>query len=73
MNEITTKQAAAVLGVTERRVRALIAAGRIYARKFSGAWAIPVSQLEKDTVMVRKPGRPRKEVPDGFISDCYEN
>jgi len=56
---LTVKQAAHVLGVTERRVRALIDAGRLHAHKFGRDWAIPEKALEK--VMHRRPGRPRKE------------
>lgn len=43
--EVSVGQAAEALGVTRRRVHALIAAGRIRARKVSGVWLIDGSSL----------------------------
>jgi excisionase family DNA binding protein len=60
MNELlTVEQAADELGVTTRRVRALIAAERLPARKIGRDWLVQRSDLEP--VRQRKPGRPRKE------------
>ena len=50
--------AAKKLGVSERRVRQLIASGNLKAQKVSGAWVIGLSDL--NNVRDRKPGRPRK-------------
>jgi excisionase family DNA binding protein len=56
MNVLTTDQAGEILGVTGRRVRALIKAGRLPAIKFGNSWMINKKDLKK--VAVRKPGRP---------------
>jgi len=55
---LTTADAAARLGVTQRRVVALIEAGRLPASRFGPVWTIKESDLKK--VKERKPGRPRK-------------
>jgi excisionase family DNA binding protein len=56
---ITTKEAAKELGVTMRRVQALIKAGRLPAQKMGRDWIIRMVDLDK--VRVRKPGRPAKK------------
>ena len=56
MSQITAPEAAARLGVTDTRVRQLILAGRLPARKFGRAWLIEASDLEH--VRVRPAGRP---------------
>jgi excisionase family DNA binding protein len=54
---LTTTDAAAALGVTPRRVLALIAAGRLRAERFGRrGWLIRPAALE--AVRVRRPGRP---------------
>jgi excisionase family DNA binding protein len=53
---LTTKQAAAALGVSLRRVQALINAGRLKAERVGRDWLIPARALEQ--VRERKPGRP---------------
>ncbi|MFL6229555.1 MAG: helix-turn-helix domain-containing protein [Pyrinomonadaceae bacterium] len=55
---LTTKQVAQKLGVTPRRVQALIEVGRLPAQKFGRDYSIN----EKDVKLVenRKVGRPRK-------------
>jgi len=55
---LTTAEAAERLGVTPRRLRALIKAGKLPAEKFGAAYMIN----EKDLKLVRdrKPGRPKK-------------
>jgi len=58
--ELTTKQAAEILGVTPRRVRMLIRNGRLPAEKHGRDWAIKPGDLE--FVKVRKPGRPKLPV-----------
>lgn len=58
MNQLTASQAAARLGVTPRRVLALIKSGRLPASKFGRDWQIQESDLKQ--VKSRNPGRPRK-------------
>lgn len=53
---LTTKQAAERLGVSERRVRAMIAAGQIKAETFGRSHVIRAQAL--DAVAERKAGRP---------------
>ena len=52
---IGTKQAATALGVSPRRVLALIEAGRLPAKKIGRDWIIEEQDL--DLVRDRKPGR----------------
>jgi len=58
MDFITTKEAAERLGITRRRVVALVTSGRLPATKFGRDYMIK----EKDLKLVenRKVGRPRK-------------
>ena len=58
MDFLTTKQAAEKLGITPRRVQALIEAERLPAQKFGRDYMI----REKDLKLVeeRKVGRPKK-------------
>jgi excisionase family DNA binding protein len=58
MNFLTTKQVADRLGITIRRIQALVTAGRLPAQKFGRDYMIK----EKDLRLVkdRKVGRPRK-------------
>ena len=58
MDFLTTKQVAGRLGITPRRVQALIEAGKLPAQKFGRDYMIK----EKDLSLVkdRKVGRPRK-------------
>jgi len=53
---LTTATAAAELGVTPGRVRAMIAAGRLRATPVGPMWIIAPEALE--AVRKRKPGRP---------------
>lgn len=53
---LTTTEAAAALGVSVRRVRALVKAGRLPAVKFGRDWLIKQSDLA--AIQDRKPGRP---------------
>jgi excisionase family DNA binding protein len=59
MDFLTTKQVAKKLGITPRRVQALIEAGRLPAQKFGRDYFVK----EKDLKLVenRKVGRPRKD------------
>jgi len=55
---LTTTEAASRLGITPRRVRALIAAGRLDAERIGRDWLIADDALT--AVTTRKVGRPRK-------------
>lgn len=55
---LTTKQAAERLGVSEQRVRALIASGRLKAAKFGNAHSIHERDLA--VVATRTAGRPAR-------------
>ena len=57
----TTTQAASRLGVSPRRVRAMIRQGHFPGAQLLGRdWLIPAAEVE--AARVRKTGRPRKEV-----------
>lgn len=58
MNLITTKQAAAELGISDSRVRQLILAERLKAERVGSQLLIRPRDL--DAVRERKPGRPAK-------------
>ena len=58
MDGITTNEAAEILGVSRRRVIALIEQGRLTARKFGGVYAIARADLA--AVRERKNGRPQQ-------------
>ena len=60
MESLTTKQVAERLGITPRRVQALIEAGRLPATKFGRDYMIKEKDLK--LVEVRKVGRPKKTV-----------
>ena len=45
---LTTKEAGDRLGVNASRVRQLILAGRLHARKFGGGWIIQEKDLEAE-------------------------
>lgn len=59
---LTTAQAAAILGVSPRRVLALIESGRLPAQKVGRDWIIQESDLEavKDRREGWPKGKPRK-------------
>lgn len=44
---LTVKEAADRLGVTDARVRQIILAGQLRARKFAGSWMVDVGDLDK--------------------------
>jgi len=56
-NPISVKAAARTLGISERRVRAMIAEGTIRARKLGHVWMVDEGQL-KNVRVYRKAGRP---------------
>ena len=59
--DLTTTAAAERLGVTTVRVRMMILARRLKARKFSGVWVIPEKSLKAEIIQNRKVGRPPKK------------
>jgi excisionase family DNA binding protein len=60
MARVGTKQAAEVLGVSVRRVQAMIKQGLLPAKKLGRDWFINQTDLERVRATHRKPGRPRK-------------
>jgi excisionase family DNA binding protein len=58
MELVSAKEAARILGVTDRRVRAIIKSGHLPARKIGGGWVIAKAHLK--LVEDRKPGRPKQ-------------
>ena len=60
MDYLTVTEAAKELGVTGRRVRALIADGRLKAQKAGASNLWLIRRRDLDAVRSRKPGRPRK-------------
>jgi chromosome partitioning protein len=63
--ELTTDQAAAQLGISVDRVRALIHAGRLPAEKHGRDWLIRADHLA--LVRVRRAGRPRTSAASGAV------
>ena len=59
---LTVTEAASRLGVSRRRVIAMIEAGQLPAEKFANVYAINESDLA--LVADRKPGRPKKQSAD---------
>ena len=56
MKLLTTKEAAKILEISQRRVQALVTAGRLPAVKMGGVYLIKEKDLK--LVVERKPGRP---------------
>ena len=65
MKLLTTKEAASVLGVTDRRVRAMIGAGQLPAHQLGRDYAIEEKVLQAVAKLDRKPGRPPKIAANG--------
>jgi excisionase family DNA binding protein len=61
MNLISAKDAAERLGVSDRRIRAMIKEGKIKAVNVGGGYVIEEKELE-NVKTFRKAGRPRKVV-----------
>ena len=58
---LTVSAAAAELGVSERRIRAMCATGRLPATRFGKRnWLI----LSVDAARIRPPGRPKAKIPE---------
>jgi excisionase family DNA binding protein len=58
---LSTREVADALGVSVRRVQAMIASGRLRAQKVGTTWVVQSSALA--SVEDRPPGRPRKSDP----------
>ena len=56
---LTTQEAARILGVSGRRVTALIQSGDLEAQKFGRSWAITESSVHDLAARERKTGRPK--------------
>lgn len=61
MTPLTTAQAAAELGVSERRVQQLVQQGILPAQSIGGMYLINPRALEKARKRPDRRGRPRKE------------
>ena len=64
---LTVRQTAKILGISRRRVNALIQSGRLPATKHGNAWAIKESDLE--IVKERPTGRPPKGSPYRVVTE----
>ena len=60
MDKLTTAAAAALLGVTPQRVRALIKAGMLEAEKWGRDWQISAESVERRKI---RPPRRKKTAP----------
>jgi excisionase family DNA binding protein len=58
---LNTQQAAETLGVSQRRIRALIASGKLRAAKVGQTWVIRPSAVIDLWKEGRRPGRPLKK------------
>lgn len=59
MRMLTTREAAAMLGVSTRRVTALIEAGDLQAQKFGRSWAVDEASVREFGSRNRSAGRPK--------------
>jgi excisionase family DNA binding protein len=57
---MTLAQAAEVVGLTPRRLRALISAGTLRATKYGKTYVVTERELRRFQALERKPGRPAK-------------
>ncbi len=58
MNELSVAEAAEQLGVSARRVRALLEHGRLEGRQVGGRWLLPSDQVESRRAAAPAAGRP---------------
>jgi hypothetical protein len=68
---ITTAEAAKILGITPRRVVALINSGDLHARKFGHAWSVDARSVRKRASSKLTRGRPRFGVKDASGLHSY--
>jgi len=58
VKHISTQEASIFLGISQRRIQALINSGRLKAEKIGGIWLIPDTAIKNFKPM--KAGRPKK-------------
>jgi len=58
---LSTKQAAAMLGVSEQRVRAMLAAGQLVGHKTGRAWLVAEHSIKRRLAHPHNPGRPKHQ------------
>ncbi len=70
---LSTKEAAKKLGVSEQRVRKMLADGRLQGEKFGRSWMVSEQSVQKRKHEGRKTGRPKKQnealPPDSALPD----
>jgi excisionase family DNA binding protein len=59
---LTVHDAAAVLGISDRRARKLAEDGQVWAERWHGRWLVRLESVEDYAVSHRRPGT-RKETP----------
>jgi excisionase family DNA binding protein len=57
---ITTKEAADIIGVSVRRIQAMLNDEQLAGRRFGRDWQVVKADAERVAAMERKPGRPPK-------------
>jgi len=60
---LTTREAAAIIGVTSVRVAELCKNGTLRATRVGQLWLIPREALDDPAFRNRRPGRTRKDAP----------
>jgi excisionase family DNA binding protein len=60
---IGTDEAARRLGLSIRRISALIRSGALPAQKIARTWVLDETDVDRFAKLERKPGRPRKKKP----------
>ena len=68
---LSVGQAAELLGVSDVRVRALLASGQLEGEKIGRAWVIRESSVKRRLRTGARPGRPSKASP-GFTRACTD-
>lgn len=63
MKHLSTLEAATRLGVSSRRIRQFVTAGRLKAEQVGGIWVIEQREFERFANVSRSTGRPRS-APD---------
>lgn len=69
---LTTTEAAALLGVTRRRVQELIRLGTLKAEKFGRDWQVDQASVEAYQASERKAGRPKAGQLSGLLRSAEE-
>jgi excisionase family DNA binding protein len=58
VSSLSVNEAAAALGVSDRRVRTMIADGLLAAERVGGRWILTDTEVARSKALRRKPGRP---------------